>query len=307
MELPPPGVGEVRVRVAACSINFPDLLIIEGKYQERPELPLIPGGEVSGVVVESGQGVTGFPRGTPVMAVTYRGGLAEFVNADTREVYRKPASMSAENAAGFPGVYGTSYYALKQRAALQPGENLLVLGAGGGVGHAAVQIGAAMGARVIAAAGSDEKLDFLRQNGADEVINYRNSDLRDAVKELTGSKGADVIVDPVGGDLFDQSMRSICWNGRLLVVGFTSGRIPQLPVNLALLKGISVVGVFYGRFVKEQPADAAANMAELSDLYEQGKLHPHVHQTFPLDQAAAAMKCLQSRDVIGKVVVTIGE
>jgi NADPH2:quinone reductase len=218
-----------------------------------------------------------------------------------------PAGMPLAVAAGFSGVYGTSYHALKQRAALRPGENLLVLGASGGVGLAAVQIGAAMGARVIAAAGSAGKAEFLRAQGAAAVIDYGAADLRDEVRRLTGGRGADVIYDPVGGDLFDQAVRCINWNGRILVVGFASGRIPELPVNLALLKGMSVVGVFYGRFFQQQRDEAVANLGELRAMYDRGELRPHVHATFPLDEVAAAMDCVARRQVMGKVVVTIAE
>jgi NADPH:quinone reductase len=305
VELPPLGPGQVRIRVAACSINFPDLLMIAGKYQETPELPFIPGGEVSGTVEEVAGDVTDLEPGSAVMAVTFKGGLAEFVNAGRKDVMPVPPGMTMAAAAGFPGVYGTSYYALKQRAALQPGENLLVLGASGGVGLAAVQIGAAMGARVIAAASSEQKVEFLRTHGADAVINYSSCDLRDAVRQLTGGKGADVIYDPVGGDLFDQATRCINWNGRILVVGFAGGRIAQFPVNLALLKGSAVIGVFYGRFVQQEPSAAEKNMAELFRLYADGLLRPHIFKTFPLAGAAAAMDCLASRQVIGKVVVEI--
>lgn len=305
LSIPEPGAGQVRVRVHACSINFPDLLMVAGKYQEKPELPFIPGGEVAGVIDAVGAGVTGIEPGQSVMAVSFKGGLAEFITVDGNAVFETPASMPQTVAAGFPGVYGTSYYALKQRAALKPGETLLVLGASGGVGLAAVQIGAAMGARVIAAASNDDKVQFLREQGADEVVNYGESDLRDAVKQLTGGQGADVIYDPVGGDLFDQSVRCINWNGRILVIGFASGRIPKLPVNLALLKGMSVVGVFYGRFFQQQHAEAMSNMQELFDMYARGSLQPHVHAIYPLEESARAMACLAGREAIGKVVVEI--
>lgn len=304
-ERPVTGRGQVRIRVAACSINFPDLLIISGQYQERPELPFIPGQEVAGVVEEAGADVTGIEPGQAVMAATYQGGLAQYANANVQDVYEMPAGMPMEVAAGFPGVFGTSYHALKQRARLKPGETLLVLGAAGGVGLAAVQIGAAMGARVIAAARGEQKIKFLRENGADELIDYGTENLKEAVKDLTGGKGADVIYDPVGGDLFDQATRCINWNGRILVVGFASGRIPQLPANLALLKGSSIVGVFYGRFNLVQPKDSATNMAELFALYSQGKLSPHVYKTFPLEQTADAMNTLKNREVMGKVIVSI--
>jgi NADPH2:quinone reductase len=305
VETPEPRANQVRVRVQACSINFPDLLMIAGRYQERPELPFIPGGEVAGIVDAVGAEVRDFELGASVMAVSYTGGLAECVTVDRGGVFEIPAGMSPTVAAGFPGVYGTSYYALKHRAALRAGENLLVLGASGGVGLAAVQIGGAMGARVIAAAGHESKVEFLRQHGADEVINYGTSDLRDSVKALTGGAGADVIYDPVGGDLFDKATRCINWNGRILVVGFASGRIPEFPVNLALLKGMSVVGVFYGRFFRQQHREARQNMRELAAMYAEGRLRPHVHKTFPLADTAAAMACVGGRTVVGKVIVEI--
>jgi len=303
VELPPPGPREVRIRTQACGINFPDLLLVKGEYQDRPPLPFIPGGEVAGTVTDVGAEVTGFRPGDQVMAVTMLGGLAEAVNARVENVMPLPAGLSMQAAAGFTAVYGTSYHALKQRANLKAGETLLVLGAAGGVGLAAVQIGLAMGARVIAAAGSDAKLDFLKAQGAHETINYRSQDLRESVKALTGGKGVDVIYDPLGGDLFDQTPRCIAWNGRILVVGFAAGRIPQLPVNLLLLKGASAVGVYYGRFLKEEPAEAARNHHELVTLVGQGRLKPHVHQVFPLARAAEALNVVKNREVIGKVIV----
>jgi len=303
MDLPPPGPREVRVKVAACGINFPDVLMVQGKYQEQQKLPFIPGGEVSGTVVEAGREVMEFQAGDRVMAVTFTGGLAEFMNIRLEGLQPLPASMSLQTAAAFPGVYGTSYHALRQRAHLRPGENLLVLGATGGVGLAAVQIGKAMGANVIAAAGSDAKVEFLKQAGVEHVINYRSQDLRETVKALTNGKGADVIYDPVGGDLFDQSMRCIAWNGRILVVGFASGRIPELPVNRLLLKGASAIGVFWSRFLLEQDDEAGQNRRELAALFEQGQLQPHIHQVFPLEKAVDALRALTSREVIGKVIV----
>lgn len=305
VEPAPLRAAQVQIRVAACSINFPDILMIAGQYQERPELPFIPGGEVSGTVSALGSGVDGLAPGDGVMAVTYRGGLAEMVNADSASVHRIPAGMSRTAAAGFSGVYCTSYHALRQRGQLQAGENLVVLGAAGGVGLAAVQIGAAMGARVIAAVSSDEKAQVALDGGARHAINHSSADLRGEIYRLTGGRGADVICDPVGGDLFDTAARCVAWNGRILVVGFAAGRIPRYPVNLALLKGASVVGVFYGRFEKEQPEDAARNMCELIDLYSAGKLRPYVSQTFPLKETAEAMSRVKERKATGKVVVIV--
>lgn len=303
--LPQPAAGQLRIRVEACGINFPDLLLVAGKYQDRPPLPFIPGGEVAGVVDQLGAGVDGFAVGQPVMAATMLGGLAEYAVARARDTDLRPAGLAAETAAAFPGVYGTAWHALVQRGRLQPGETLLVLGAAGGTGSAAVQIGRALGARVLAAAGSAEKLAFLRAQGADAVIDYRDGGLRDAVKGLTGGRGADVVFDPVGGAAFDQASRCVAWNGRLLVVGFASGTIPRFPVNLALLKGYAVVGVYYGRFRDEQPAEAAANMRALLALLEAGRLAPPVDRVFPLEAAASALACLQDRSVRGKVVVSL--
>ena len=296
---------QVQIRVAACSINFPDILMIAGQYQERPELPFVPGGEVSGTVVAVGGEVEGVAVGDDVMAVTYRGGLAELVNADRASVHQIPPGMSKVTAAGFSGVYCTSYHALRQRAQLQAGENLVVLGAAGGVGLAAVQIGAAMGACVIAVVSNGEKARVALEGGAHHAINFSSADLREEIYRLTGNHGADVICDPVGGDLFDTVSRCIAWNGRILVVGFAAGRIPRYPVNLALLKGSSVVGVFYGRFEKEQPEDAERNMRELLDLYSAGSLRPYVSQTFPLEQAGEAMNRVKERTATGKIVVAI--
>lgn len=305
IEPAPLQASQVQIRVAACSINFPDVLMIAGQYQERPELPFVPGGEVSGTVSAVGSGVDGIAPGDSVMAVTYRGGLAEIVNADSASVHRIPAGMSRVAAAGFSGVYCTSYHALRQRGQLQAGENLVVLGAAGGVGLAAVQIGKALGARVIAAVSSDEKARVALDGGAQHTINYSSADLRAEIYRLTGGRGADVICDPVGGDLFDTAARCVAWKGRILVVGFAAGRIPRYPVNLALLKGASVVGVFYGRFEKEQPEDAAGNMRELIDLYSAGKLRPYVSQTFPLKETAEAMNRVKERRATGKVVVIV--
>ena len=289
IDIDAPAAGEVQITIEACGINFPDLLIIEGKYQERPPLPFIPCGEVAGTVAAVGESVSHVAVGDPVMAVTYKGGLAERINVSADAIIPRHAFMPAQAAAGFPGVYGTSYYALKQRARLQPGETLLVLGAAGGVGLAAVQLGLAMGARVIAAAGGEDKARALRELGATDVIDYRACDLKDRVKELTDGLGADVVYDPVGGDQFDQVVRCTRWNGRILVVGFASGRIANLPVNLTLLKGISVVGVFYGRFEQEEPAAAKQNMIELMQLYEDGAISPHIHRVYPLEQYADAL------------------
>ncbi|MDF3195438.1 NADPH:quinone oxidoreductase family protein [Pseudomonas sp. 1928-m] len=297
--------NEVLLQVHAAGVNFPDTLIIEGKYQFKPPFPFSPGGEAAGVVSAVGEKVSHLKAGDRVMALTGWGSFAEEVAVPGYNVMPIPASMDFASAAAFGMTYGTSMHALKQRANLQPGETLLVLGASGGVGLAAVEIGKAMGAKVIAAASSAEKLEVAKAAGADELINYSESNLKDEVKRLTGGQGADVIYDPVGGDLFDAAIRSIAWNGRLLVVGFASGRIPELPVNLTLLKGAAVVGVFWGSFAQRQPQDNAANFQQLFAWHAEGKLKPLVSQTFPLEQAAEAINTLGQRKAVGKVVVQV--
>ncbi|MES2817461.1 MAG: NADPH:quinone oxidoreductase family protein [Pseudomonadota bacterium] len=296
---------EIVLQVHAAGVNFPDTLIIEGKYQFKPPFPFSPGGEAAGVITAVGEKVGHLKIGDRVMALTGWGSFAEEVAVPGYNVIPIPASMDFTSAAAFGMTYGTSMHALKQRANLQPGETLLVLGASGGVGLAAVEIGKAMGARVIAAASSAEKLDVAKAAGADELINYSESNLKDEVKRLTGGQGADVIYDPVGGDLFDAAIRSIAWNGRLLVVGFASGRIPELPVNLTLLKGAAVVGVFWGAFAQRQPQDNAANFQQLFAWHAEGKVKPLVSQLFPLAQAAEAINTLGQRKAVGKVVVQV--
>ncbi|RJG12989.1 NADPH:quinone oxidoreductase family protein [Pseudomonas cavernicola] len=297
--------NEILLDVHAAGVNFPDTLIIEGKYQFKPPFPFSPGGEAAGIVAAVGEKVSHVKPGDRVMALTGWGSFAEQVAVPGYNVMPIPASMDFASAAAFGMTYGTSMHALKQRANLQAGETLLVLGASGGVGLAAVEIGKAMGAKVIAAASSAEKLAVAKAAGADELINYSEVSLKDKVKELTGGQGADVIYDPVGGDLFDQAIRSIAWNGRLLVVGFASGRIPELPVNLALLKGAAVVGVFWGAFAQRQPVDNAANFQQLFQWHAEGKVKPLVSQTFPLEQAAEAINALGQRKAVGKVVVQV--
>jgi NADPH2:quinone reductase len=302
---PEPKKNEILIDVHAAAVNFPDTLIIEGKYQFKPPFPFSPGGEAAGVVAAVGEKVSHLKPGDRVMALTGWGSFAEQVAVPAYNVMPIPKGIDFNSAAAFGMTYGTSMHALKQRANLQPGETLLVLGASGGVGLAAVEIGKAMGARVIAAASSAEKLEVAKAAGADALINYSEENLKDRVKELTGGQGADVIYDPVGGDLFDAAMRAINWNGRLLVVGFASGRIPELPVNLALLKGASVVGVFWGSFAQRQPQDNLANFQQLFAWYAEGKLKPLVSQTFPLERAADAINALANRTAVGKVVVEV--
>jgi NADPH2:quinone reductase len=289
--------NEVLLQVHSAGVNFPDTLIIEGKYQFKPPFPFSPGGEASGVVTAVGEKVSHLKVGDRVMALTGWGSFAEEVAVPGYNVMPIPAGMDFASAAAFGMTYGTSMHALKQRANLQPGETLLVLGASGGVGLAAVEIGKAMGAKVIAAASSAEKLEVAKAAGADELINYSESNLKDEVKRLTGGQGVDVIYDPVGGDLFDAAIRSIAWNGRLLVVGFASGRIPELPVNLTLLKGAAVVGVFWGSFAQRQPQDNAANFQQLFAWHAEGKLKPLVSQTFPLAPTPGVRLVVASADL----------
>ncbi|MBD8569677.1 NADPH:quinone oxidoreductase family protein [Pseudomonas syringae] len=306
-DIPAPDIkkNEILLDVHAAGVNFPDTLIIEGKYQFKPPFPFSPGGEAAGVISAVGEKVTHLKTGDRVMALTGWGSFAEQVAVPNYNVLPIPESMDFTVAAAFSMTYGTSMHALKQRANLQPGETLLVLGASGGVGLAAVEIGKALGARVIAAASSAEKLEVARNAGADELINYTDTSLKDEIKRLTNGNGADVIYDPVGGDLFDQAIRAIAWNGRLLVVGFASGRIPELPVNLALLKGASVVGVFWGSFAQRQPQDNAANFKQLFAWFEEGKLKPLVSQVYPLERAGEAIDALGGRRAVGKVVVSL--
>lgn len=302
---PVPKKNEILLDVQAAGVNFPDTLIIEGKYQFQPPLPFSPGGEAAGVVSAVGEKAGNLKVGDRVMALTGWGSFAEQVAVPAYNVLPIPPQMDFTTAAAFGMTYGTSMHALSQRGQLKAGETLLVLGASGGVGLAAVEIGKAMGARVIAAASSAEKLAVAKAAGADELINYSETSLKDEIKRLTGGNGADVIYDPVGGDLFDQAVRGIAWNGRLLVVGFASGRIPELPVNLALLKGAAVLGVFWGAFAQRQPADNAANFQQLFSWFAEGKLKPLVSQTFPLAEAGAAIEMLGQRKAVGKLVVTM--
>jgi len=299
-----PAKGELRLQVHAAGLNFPDLLIVQGKYQIKAPPPFTPGAECVGTVIDVGEGVERFRVGDRVIALPAWGAFAEELTVDQMRVLPVPAAIANEVAAGLVLTYGTSQHALVQRAAIQRGETLLVLGASGGVGLAAVEIGALLGARVIAAASTPEKLAVCRERGATETICYGQVRLRDAVKELTGGKGADVIYDPVGGDLFDEAMRSIAWKGRLLVVGFASGRIPELPANLALLKGCAVVGVHWGAFVEREPFTFVENMRTLYAWVEKGELRPLVSETYPLARAVDAMRRIERREAVGKIVLT---
>ncbi len=304
-EVPSPEVGpkQVLIKVGGCGVNFPDTLIIQGKYQIKPELPFSPGGEVAGEIIKVGSEVSNVKVGDRVIAMCGYGGFAEEMAIDADRVFTIPDAMDLVTASGFVLTYGTSYHALKQRANLQPGETLLVLGAAGGVGLAAVELGKAMGAKVIACASTDEKLALAKEHGADELINYTEVDLKDKVKELTGGQGVDVVYDPVGGDLAEPAVRATGWNGRYLVIGFAGGYIPKLPANLVLLKGSAIVGVFWGTFTRKQPEDSQQNNRELLQMYLDGKVKPHVSATFPLEKAAEALNMLQNRQAKGKVVV----
>ena len=309
MDIPNPSLcsGQVLIDVKAVGVNFPDNLIIQGLYQEKPTLPFVPGMELSGVVAGVADDVTEFDVGDRVLSTTGTGAYCEQVAVEKHRCIGMPDSLDFNKAAALMCVYGTSIHALKQRGNLQAGENLLVLGAAGGVGLSAVQIGKAMGARVIAAASSEQKLALAKANGADELVNYGSGDLKDQVKALTAGKGADVIYDPVGGELFDQSVRCINFNGRLLIIGFASGTIPKLQAGLALVKGMSAVGVFWGRFAtKEQPELHAENMQILFDWLELGVIEPHIDAAMPLSQAAQALRKIADRKVQGKLVLTPG-
>ncbi len=302
-----PGKGQVVVSVKACGVNFPDTLIIQGKYQFKPDMPFSPGGEVAGVVKEVGESVDGVQVGERVIAFTGWGGFAEEVAVDAAKLIKMPADMDFATAAAFTLVYGTSHHALKDRAQIQPGETLLILGASGGVGLAAVELGKVMGAHVIAAASSAEKLAICQQHGADELINYTTEDLKERVKALTKGKGVDVILDPLGGNYSEAALRSIAWKGRLLVIGFAAGDIPRIPLNLTLLKGCSIVGVFWGSFTEREPQHNQENLQELLSWFAQGKLKPHISATYPLEQAADALKDVMNRKVKGKVVLVTGK
>ena len=299
------GPGEVVIEVKACGVNFFDALIVQGKYQTRPPLPFSPGGEVAGVISEVGQGVTAFTKGMRVLAFTGHGGYAQELTAEAASVVELPAQMDFVTAAGFPITYATSCHALKDRGQLRSGETLLVLGAAGGVGLAAVEIGRIMGARVIACASSEEKLRLAREHGADALINYGTSDLRERIREETSGKGVDVVYDPVGGSYAEPALRSLAAGGRYLVIGFASGEIPKIALNLLLLKMVSMVGVFWGAFAKARPQQNAANLVALLDWYVAGRLRPHVSATFPLERYGEALDAVMQRKVLGKVVLVM--
>ena len=299
-----PGAGQVLIDVHAAGINFPDVLTVQGKYQFKPSLPFTPGIEVSGVIKKVGKDVKMRKVGDEVISTLQTGAFASEVVTSENSTFLK-GNMSFEQAAGFALTYGTSYYALKQRARLVAGETVLVLGAAGGVGVATIQLAKAMGANVIAAASNDTKLDFAEEAGADLRINYTNENLKERVKELTNGKGADVIYDPVGGDFSEQAFRAIAWNGRFLVIGFASGPIAKMPLNLALLKGASLVGVFWGSWSAREPNESQNNFSELIKMVDDKKFIPLVTEIFKLEDNASAFACIEERRAKGKVILSM--
>lgn len=306
-EVPDPKIGpdEIAIAIKACAINFPDTLIIQGKYQMRPELPFSPGSDISGIVISVGAEVKNLKVGDEVFGVIPFGGMAEQVKTKTKNIFPKPEGMSFPIAASFLYAYGTSLHALKDRAQLEKDETIVIMGASGGVGLAAVDIAKKMGARVIACASTAEKLELCKTYGADATINYTSEDLKIRIKELTGGKGADVIYDPVGGDYSEAALRGLAWKGRYLVVGFASGTIPKIPLNLALLKGCQIVGVFWGRFTQEEPGINLSNSLQIMNWYNDGQIKPHIHKLYPLEQAPAALEEMMNRKVLGKVIITV--
>jgi len=302
---PDPGPGELLVDVRAAGINFPDVLSIAGTYQVKTPLPFIPGNEAAGIVSDVGAGVSRFKPGDRVILTPTGGAFAEKCTASEKLCLPLPDSMSFEQGAGFTITYATTYHAFKQSTQVVPGETVLVLGAAGGVGITAVELAKAMGAHVIAAASSEEKLEFARQAGADQTINYTTHSLRDAVKELTDGKGVDVVYDPVGGELAQMALRSLAWHGRYLVIGFACGDIPGFPANIALLKEASIIGVWWGTWARHNPGDARRNMLELAELVANGKIKPRVTESYPLGQFTDAFAAITERRARGKVILTL--
>jgi len=307
VEAPTANESQVVVDVKACAVNFPDVLIIQNLYQFKPPLPFSPGAEIAGVVRSVGSGVEGVRVGDRVFASTGWGGLAEQIAVDARSLIPIPDGIDYGPASSFLYAYGTAHHALEDRGRLRPGETLVVLGAAGGVGLAAVELGALMGATVIAAASSDDKLALCREYGAAETINYAGEDLKTRIRDLTGGAGANVVYDPVGGPYSEPALRATAWEGRFLVIGFAAGEIPAIPLNLTLLKGCDIVGVFWGAFVGREPERHRRNVEELVAWWRAGKLRPHVSSTYPLDRAAEAIRELADRKAKGKVVVTVGD
>jgi NADPH2:quinone reductase len=310
---PSPRKGQVVITVKACGVNFPDVLMIQDKYQFKPALPFSPGGEIAGIVKEAGEGVTAFKPGDRVIVSIGSGGFAEEAVADAARCVPMPANLDFDVASSFFVTYGTSYHALKDRAHIKPGENLVVLGAAGGVGLSAVELGKAMGARVIAAASSQEKVDLAKKHGADDGFVYptgalsreQQKALSEDIKRLTGGNGADVLYDPVGGDYAEPALRAMNWEGRYLVIGFAAGDIPRVPLNLTLLKGCDIVGVFWGASMARDPKGGLANLSEITKWIAEGKLKPHVSERIPLARAGEAIRLLMDRKAQGKVVVVM--
>ncbi len=300
---PIPGPGQVAIAVKACDVNFPDTLVIEGKYQFQPPMPFTPGSDITGIVTQIGPEVTEFAPGDRVAAFVGVGGFAEVVVCDVTATVALPDQVDFAEGAAVLMTHGTSLHALRDRAHLRAEETVLVLGAAGGVGLAAVQIAKLMGARVIAAASSDAKLAVCRAAGADATINYATEDLRDRLKALVGNAGVDVVYDPVGGALTEPALRSMAWDGRYLVVGFAAGEIPRIPLNLVLLKGCAIVGVFLGGFMRRDPAEQSQHLRELLAWVAAGKLHPHISATYPLEQVGQALRMILDRSVAGKVIL----
>ncbi len=298
-----PGDGEVLIEVKAAGVNFPDSLITQNKYQIKPPLPFTPGGELAGIVRAIGAGVTRARVGQSVIGFTLWGAFAEQVLVPQDKLIPMPEGMPYEIAGGFLMTYGTCYHALHDRARVQPGETVLVLGAAGGIGIAAIELAKAMGARVIAAASTQDKLAVCRAHGADDTIDYTTQDLREQIKAMTGARGVDVVCDPVGGRFSEAALRSMAWRGRFLAIGFADGEIPKIPLNLVLLKGCSIVGVFWGSFVQHEPAQCAADLAALVQLYQSGAIRPLVSGRYPLEQTGAAISALTQRSVSGKLII----
>ena len=302
---PVPAADEVLIRVQACGVNFPDTLIIQGLYQFKPPLPFSPGADISGIVEAVGSDVRRFSPGDEVVAMHPYGGFAEKAVVKAGTCFAKPPEMNMVEAAAFLMVYSTSYYALKDRAQLKEGETLLVLGASGGVGLAAVEIGKLMGAKVIAAASSSEKLALCKKYGADELINYNEENLKERIKELTNKKGVDVILDPVGAEYAEPALRGMAWNGRYLVVGFAAGSIPKFPLNLMLLKSCQVVGVFWGAFAQRFPKENLKNVQQLVQWFHENKLNPYIQKIYSLPDAPKALELILQRKAMGKLVISM--
>jgi len=302
---PVAGDGELLIDIRAAGINFPDVLVIGGNYQVKIPPPFVAGSEVAGIVETIGAGVSGYKPGDHVIATPPGGGFAEKCVVNQKLCMPLPKGMSFEQGAGFTITYATSYHAFHQSTRLKAGETVLVLGAAGGVGVTAVEIAKAMGARVIAAASSDKKLAFAQEAGADEIINYSIQNLKETVKELTGGKGVDVVYDPVGGELAQQAFRSLAWHGRHLVIGFACGDIPKLPINIALLKEASIIGVWWGTWSQHNPKESLSNMVQLASMVAKGELNPRVTESYPLDQFVKAFSAITERRARGKVVMTM--